>query len=125
MVPETSVIFFHILVRKESSYLPSTQHNSNPPDPLNFSAPAYYVSNETHILLVDGDTRTTVVHQQGGNIVGLAVDEDQNLIFWSNNALSQRGIYRANSDGLEVERIAERGWAHSEERVCDVKVAHP
>ena len=106
-------------------YLPSAQHDYNQPDVSNFSAPAYYVSNETHILLVDGDTRTAVVHQAGGNIVGLAVDEDQNLIFWSNNALSQRGIYRANSDGLEVERIAERGWAHSEERVCDVKVAHP
>ena len=67
------------------------------------------MSNETHILLVDGATRTSVVEQPGGSIVGLAVDEGEQVLFWSNNAFKQQGIYRANADGSHVQRIVERG----------------
>ena len=49
------------------------------------------------------------VLQTGGNIVALAVDADSGYLFWANNA--RRSIYRANTDGSEIEAIVSEGKA--------------
>ena len=69
-----------------------------------------YVSNETHILLVqDGDTSPRVILEPRGSVVALAVDEARGLLFWANNDGRYRGVYSANTDGSEVTRIVQKG----------------
>ena len=45
--------------------------------------------------------------QTGGNIVALAVDAESDYLFWANNA--RRSIYRARTDGSEIEAIVTEG----------------
>ena len=68
-----------------------------------------YVSNETHILLIEDDEVTVIVEQLGGNIVGLAVDEARNRLFWSNNDIRYKGIYTSTQDGMDIRKIVSRG----------------
>ena len=43
--------------------------------------------------------------QPGGNIVGVAVDSHAGLLFWSNNVPRYKGIWRADVNGQNVQRI--------------------
>jgi len=47
--------------------------------------------------------------QEAGNIVALAVDDVQRLIFWANNAREWRAIYRAETSGSSLTTIITTG----------------
>ncbi|KAI8790085.1 low-density lipoprotein receptor-related protein 6, partial [Biomphalaria glabrata] len=66
-----------------------------------------YVSNGSHILRMyrQGVLYESVVHQPGGKIVGLAVDTDKELLFWSNTDVNVRSIWRARLNGSDVVEI--------------------
>ena len=47
--------------------------------------------------------------QDEGSIVALALDSVHGFVFWANNAVKWKGIYRARLNGSDIMKIVSEG----------------